>query len=154
MNDLKYALRMLLKSPGFSLIAIATLALGIGANSAIFSVIDAMLLRPLPFKDPDRIAAVWEKTANSDRDVFSFPDYNDLREQNQSFAALSCYTRTGGTLSGVDEAQFLEGVATTPEIFDVLGVSPQLGRGFTAEEFNENGPRVLLLTHPLWKRSF
>lgn len=154
MNDLRFALRMLLKSPGFSLIAIATLALGIGANSAIFSVVDAMLLRPLPFKDPDQIVAIWGRTLQSDRDVFSYPDFNDLREQNQSFSALTCFTRTGGTLSGVDEAQFLEGVATTPEIFDVLGVAPQLGRGFTQEEFTESGPRVVLLTCPIWQRAF
>ncbi len=155
-TDLKYALRMLIKAPGFTLIAIATLALGIGANSAIFSVIDTILLRSLPFKDPDRIVMVWARYLNDggDRNVHSFPDYADLRDQSQSFSAMAAYTRTAGTLAQGEDAEALEGVAVTPEIFDVLGVQPLLGRGYTAEEAKDTGPGVVVLTYQLWQRAF
>ncbi len=153
-TDFKYALRMLLKTPGFTFIAVITLALGIGANSAIFSVVDAMLLRPLPFKDPDRIVAVWAKAQDRDRDVFSYPDYVDLRDQNRSFSALAAFTRTAATLSYTDESQLLEGVAISPEIFDTLGVAPLFGRAFTNEDNHENAPRVIVITHQLWQRAF
>ncbi len=154
MNNFKFAIRMLLKAPAFSVIAIATLALGIGANSAIFSVVDAMLLRPLPFKDPDRIVAVWAKAQDRARDVFSYADYVDLRDQNRTFSALAAYTRTGGTLTYADESQLLEGVAISPQVFDVLGVAPLIGRTFTEADNNENVPRVIVITHQLWQRAF
>ncbi|MEY2483707.1 MAG: hypothetical protein QOK24_2235 [Verrucomicrobiota bacterium] len=158
LTDLKYALRMLVKSPTFAIIAVLTLALGIGANSAIFSVIDTMLLRPLPFKDPDQIVMAWGRYANDSGtvrgNVHSFPDYVDLRDQSQSFSAMAAYTRTGGTLAQAEDAQYLEGVAITPEIFDVLGVPPLLGRGFTQEEAKDQGIRVVVLTYPLWQRAF
>jgi putative ABC transport system permease protein len=158
LTDLKYALRMLVKSPMFAIIAVLTLALGIGANSAIFSVIDTMLLRPLPFKDPDQIVMAWGRYANDSGtvrgNVHSFPDYVDLRDQSQSFSAMAAYTRTGGTLAQAEDAQYLEGVAITPEIFDVLGVPPLLGRGFTQEEAKDEGIRVVVLTYPLWQRAF
>jgi putative ABC transport system permease protein len=155
-SNLKYALRMLAKSPAFTAIAVLTLALGIGANSAIFSVVDTVLLRPLPFKDPDRIVMAWARYVDdsSGRGVHSFPDYTDLRDQSQSFSGMAAYTRTAGTLAQADDAQALEGVAITPEIFDVLGVAPMLGRGFNQEEAKDQGPRVLVLTYPLWQRAF
>jgi putative ABC transport system permease protein len=157
-SDFKYAVRMLIKAPGFSAIAILTLALGIGANSAIFSVVDTLLLRPLPFKDPDRIVMAWARYLNDGGDfrsgVHSFPDYTDLRDQSQSFSGMAAYTRTAGTLSQAEDAQAIEGVAVTPEIFDVLGVPPLLGRGYTQEEANDQAGRVVLLTYPLWKRAF
>src|SRR2546430_17524331 len=134
-TDLKYAFRMLIKAPVFAVIAILTLALGIGANSAIFSVIDTVLLRSLPFKNPDEIVHIWGRYANDSGrvrgNVHSFPDYVDLRDQSQSFAAMAAYTRTGGTLSLAEDARPLEGIAVTPEMFDVLRVPPLLGRGFT-----------------------
>lgn len=156
LTDLKYALRMLVKTPMFAVIAIFTLALGIGANSAIFSVVDTVLLRPLPFKDPDHIVMVWARYVSDSegRGVHSFPDYVDLRDQSQSFSGMAAYTRTAGTLSLTDDAQYLEGNAITPEIFDVLGVPPLLGRGFTQEDAKDQGERVVVLTYPLWKRAF
>jgi putative ABC transport system permease protein len=158
LTDLKYALRMLAKTPTFAIIAVLTLALGIGANSAIFSVVDTVLLRPLPFKDPDQIVMVWGRYANDAGqvrgNVHSFPDYVDLRDQSQSFCGMAAYTRTAGTLAQADDAQSLEGVAITPEIFDVLGVPPLLGRGFTQEEAKDQGARVVVLTYPLWQRAF
>ena len=156
-TDLKYALRMLLKAPAFTIIAVVTLALGIGANSAIFSVVDMLLLRPLPFKDPDRIVNIWTRAPNETRGegVFSFPDYVDMRDQNQSVGPMASYTRTGAILSHEENAQLVEGLAVTSEIFDVLGVQPMLGRGFTREEDNKEGsPLVVVLTHGLWKTAF
>src|SRR3954467_14724635 len=154
-TDLKYAFRMLIKAPVFAVIAILTLALGIGANSAIFSVIDTVLLRPLPFKNPDEIVNVWGRYANDSGkvrgNVHSFPDYVDLRDQSQSFVAMACYTRTGGTLSLSEDASALEGIAITPEVFAVLGVAPMLGRGFTKEDAQNEADRVVVLTYPLWK---
>lgn len=157
MNDLRFALRQLLKSPGFTIVAVLTLALGIGANSAIFSVVDTVLLRPLPFKDAGQIAMVWGRTlrdGGSDRNNHSFPDYTDFRDQSQSFAALAAYTRAGSTLTQGEEGQPLSGIAVTPEIFDALGVSPFLGRGYTREEDKAGGPPVVVITHQLWQRAF
>ncbi len=156
MNNLRHAFRMLLKSPGFSLIAIATLALGIGANSAIFSVIDAVLLRPLPFKNPDEIVLVWARYAN-DRgpvrgNVHSYPDFVDLRDQSQSIA-LGAYARAETLLKyGDQDVKDINGVAITPEVFDVLGVSPFLGRAFTRDDVKND--RVVILTYPFWKSAF
>src|SRR5438477_6814217 len=158
LSNLKYALRMLIKAPAFTAIAILTLALGIGANSAIFSVIDTVLLQPLPFKDPNQIVMAWGRYANDSGpvrgNVHSFPDYVDLRDQSQSFSAMAAYTRTAGTLAQADDAQYVEGVAITPEIFDVLGMPPLIGRGFTQEDAKNEADRVLVLTYPLWKSAF
>jgi predicted permease len=155
--DLRYAIRMLLKNPLFTLVALATLALGIGANTAIFSVVDAILLRPLPFLDPDRIVMIWGNYSDDTkptRNVHSFPDFVDLRDQSQSFSGMAAYTRTAGTLSLAGDAQYLEGNAITPEVFDVLGVTPFLGRGFTQEDAKDQGELVIVLSHPFWKRAF
>jgi putative ABC transport system permease protein len=157
-TDLKYALRMLIKAPVFAVIAIVTLALGIGANSAIFSVIDTVLLRPLPFKNPDEIVMLWGRYANDSGsvrgNVHSYPDFTDLRDQSQSISAMAAYTRTAGTLTYAEDAKYLEGIAISPEVFEVLGVQPLLGRGFTKEDAKNEADRVVVLTYPLWKSSF
>ncbi|MFN2507503.1 MAG: ABC transporter permease [Chthoniobacterales bacterium] len=155
-TDLKYAFRMLLKAPAFTAIAVITLALGIGANSAIYSVVDTLLLRPLPFKDPDRIVMIWGRSLDDGtaRGVHSYPDYADLRDQSQSFSAMAAYTRTASILSHGDESQALERNAITSEIFAVLGVQPMLGRGYTREEDKPGAEPVVVLTHQLWKRAF
>ncbi|MBA3833448.1 MAG: ABC transporter permease [Chthoniobacterales bacterium] len=155
--DLRYALRMLIKAPAFTFVAILTLALGIGANSAIFSVIDPMLLRSLPFPDANRIVMIWAQTGGGlfgDRDVFSYPDYVDLRDQNRSFAKMAAFTRAATVLNKAEESQALEGVAIGPQIFDVLGVKPLLGRGYTSEEDQEGAAPVVVLTYPFWQRAF
>ena len=155
--DLRYAFRMLLKAPGFTLVAVVTLALGIGANSAIFSVVEPMLLRPLPFPDASRIVMIWEKTGGmfGDRDVFSYPNYADLRDQNRSFQALAAFTRSASVLNQAETSQALEGVAISPQVFDVLGIKPLLGRTYTAEEDQPDaGAPVVVLTYPLWQRAF
>ena len=155
MSDLRYALRMLLKSPGFSLIVIATLALGIGANSAIFSVVDAVLLRPLPFPDPDQLVMVWRIVAQQGggRDVDSYPNYVDFRAQTKTLKHLAAFRRMEAVLAGNEEARALQGVAITSDIFDVLGVSPFLGRRYTRAEDNVDA-RVVVLTYEGWQRAF
>jgi putative ABC transport system permease protein len=158
LTDLKYAFRKLIKAPVFTVIAILTLALGIGANSAIFSVIDTVLLRPLPFKNPDEIVNIWGRYANDTGsvrgNVHSFADYVDLRDQSQTIAAMTAYTRTGATLTYGEDGKSLEGIAITPEVFDVLGVPPILGRAFTKEDAKNDANRVVVLTYPFWKSTF
>jgi putative ABC transport system permease protein len=153
-TDFKYAFRMLLKAPGFTVIAVLTLALGIGANSAIFSVVDTVLLRPLPFPNPDQLVMIWgnSKAEPDGKYTQSFPDFFDFRDQSQSFTAMAAYTGAGTVLTGAGEAQELGGVAVAGDIFSVLGVSPMLGRGFTPEELKAGG--VVLFSHGLWKRAF
>jgi putative ABC transport system permease protein len=153
--DLKFALRMLAKAPGFSIIAILTLALGIGANSAIFSVIDAVLLQSLPFPEPKQLVAIWSQTTreNSEKETESVPDYVDLRDQSETLSALAAYTRTGAVLNNTEESRQLYGLAVTSDIFPVLGVSPTRGRAYTREDDNI-GARILVLTDYAWKTLF
>src|SRR5882762_785006 len=154
-TDLKYALRMLFKSPAFTAIAILTLALGIGANSAIFSVIDAVLLHPLPFPKPNQLVAVWSRVAHDklEKETESIPDYVDLRDQSQTLSALAAFTRTGAVLNGTEEARQIYGVAITSDIFPVLGVAPARGRVYTREDDNVDA-RVIVLTDYAWKTYF
>ena len=153
--DLKFALRMLVKAPGFTVIAILTLALGIGANSAIFSVIDAVLLHPLPFPKSNQLVAVWSRVANDnlEKETESIPDYVDLRDQSQTLSALAAFTRTGAVLNRSEESRQLEGVAITSDIFPVLGIPPARGRAYTREDDNVDA-RVVVLTDYAWKAYF
>ncbi len=157
-TDLKYAFRMVLKAPAFTVIAVLTLALGIGANSAIFSVIDTVMLKPLPFPNPDRVVMIWghapASSGGGNRNVHSFPDYVDFRDQSQSFTSMASYTRAGAVLSQDNESQELEGVAINAEVFETLGVAPFLGRGFTREEDKPGATPVVVITHSLWQRAF
>ncbi len=153
--DLKYALRMLIKAPGFTIIAVLTLALGIGANSAIFSVVDTVLLRPLSFKSPEQIVMIWgSHPQDSSKDVDSYPDYEDYRAQSQSFQAMTAFTRSGAVLTGSGEARILRGLAVTSDVFEVLGAQPVLGRAYTREEAKDGAPPVVVLAHPFWKSNF
>lgn len=154
MHDLKFALRVLAKTPGFAVIAALTLALGIGANSAIFSVIDSVLLRPLPFPRPDELVAVWSNVAKeAERETGSFPDYVDLRDQSRSLNSLACYTLASSVLGTGSAAHEIHGVAITSDIFGVLGIAPLLGRTYTPAE-EKGQARVVVLTYAAWKRYF
>ena len=155
-NDLKYALRMLLKTPAFTIIAALTLALGIGANSAIFSVVDTVLLRPLPFKNPEQLVMVYGTSPHEPdaRQTSSFPNFYDLRDQSQSFTAMMAYTGAAAVFSASGQAEEVEGVAIAGDIFSTLGVAPMLGRGFTPEETKVGAPLVVVLGHGLWQRAF
>jgi putative ABC transport system permease protein len=146
---------MLAKSPAFTTIAILTLALGIGANSAIFSVVDAVLLRPLPFAKPNELVAVWSRVSHygGEKETDSVPNYVDLRDQSQTLHSLTAFTRASGVLTGTEESREIAGLAVTSDIFHVLGISPMLGRSFTRAEDNPDA-RVVIFTHEAWKNLF
>src|SRR5438105_4200061 len=152
-QDLAYALRRLVQAPGFSLIAIATLALGIGANGAIFSVVNAVLLRPLPFREPDRlvrVAQIWEGRPT----VYSPQNFLDTQAAAQSFESLAAFDSSGMHLTGRGRPARLDGAEVSASFFDVLGVRPSLGRGFAAEENEPGHTKVAVLGHRLWRERF
>jgi putative ABC transport system permease protein len=156
MNDLRFALRQLRKSPGFTLIAVLTLALGIGANTAIFSVIYAVLLRPLPYPDADRLMIITETDANQPQISVSFPDYVDWRRDNTSFENIALSRRESFNLSGLQgrAPEQISGGLVTANFFKVIGLTPQLGRVFTEEEDRVGGPLVAVISDRLWQRIF
>ncbi len=152
--DFKFALRQIAKTPGFAVIAVLTLALGIGANSAIFSVIDTVLLRPLPFPKANELVAVWSKVTNeSERETNSFPDYADLRDQSQTLDSLTGYTEASSVFGSGEQSRELTGIAITSDVFRVLGVQPFLGRGFNRTDDSPDG-RVVVLSYEMWQRAF
>lgn len=155
--DVRYAVRLLAKTPGFTAIAVLTLGLGIGANTAIFSVIDAVLLRPLPYPEPTRLVAVWEAGltgAGGTADSVAPPNFLDWREQSTVFDGLAALTTRSVNLSGRGDPERLDGLRVTAEFFDVLGVSPMLGRTFETGEDREGDPPVVVLSHGLWMRRY
>src|SRR3954464_9496979 len=144
MNDLRFALRQLRKSPGFTLIAVLTLALGIGANTAIFSVIYAVLLQPLPYPEADRIAILTETDSNQPQISVAWPDYLDWKRDQKVFDALAVSRRESCSLSGLEgrAPEQISGSLVTASFFKVVGLSPQIGRVFTEEEDRLGGPAV------------
>ena len=153
-QDVRYGLRLLAKNPGFSSIAIITLALGIGANTAIFSVVNAALLRPLPYQDPDRLVYVWsaEKARGINQSTVSIPDLRDWRQQNRVFDGMAGWWSESYNLSGGDEPQQVSGWTVSPNFFEVFGAQPQLGRPFAPEQAWQGS--VVVLSHSLWIGSF
>ena len=156
LQDLRYAVRMLIKKPGFTAVVVAALALGIGANTAIFSIVNSILLRPLPYRDPDRLAMIWmdNKRMNVDQDIHSYANYADYRDQNQVFESMAAYYGISLNLVGVGEPERIIGSATSASLFEVLGVDPQKGRVFTSDEEQIGQDRVAVLSHGLWQRRF
>jgi len=153
LQDLRYALRTLAKSPGFTAVVVLTLALGIGANTAIFSVVNGVLLTPLPYKDPSRLVVVWESKGTSSHNVVNPANYMDWHDRATSFGGLALLSWRGLTLTG-DPAEEVQGRAVTPDFFGVVGGTPLLGRTFNAEESRPNSPRVIVLSEALWRRRF
>ena len=155
-QDVRYAVRVLLKQPGFALVAVVTLALGVGANSAIFSVVDASLLRPLPFKDPARLVHLWETNPQKefDRREASYPDFLDWRREGAEFESVAGFTPTFFTLAGGEGPERVQGAAVTSNFFDTLGVAPLRGRAFVEGDEAAGGPCVVLLSHKLWQRRY
>jgi putative ABC transport system permease protein len=150
-RDIRYGLRMLRKNPGFTAVAVLTLALGIGANSAIFSIVNAVLLRPLPYKDPAQLMDV--RTGNFSKGFIatSPPDFRALRERNHSFENLSAYYGAAFTLTGTQEAEQLQGDIVSSEFFATLGVRPLLGRAFLPGEEQWGEHRVVVVSEPFWR---
>lgn len=156
-QDLKIATRRLRKSPGFSLVAIATLALGIGANSAIFSVVNTVMLRPLPYAEPDRLVQVWESEPSRGWDFFAMsqPNYLDYRDEQTTFQQLAAIGGGSFNLTGDNEAERLAAGLVSANFLPLLGIEPQLGRGFTAAEDGPGEmPLVAMLGDGLWQRRF
>jgi putative ABC transport system permease protein len=156
LNDLRYAARTLRRSPGFTATAVLTLALGIGANTAIFSVVNATLLSPLPFDHPERIVVVQNqyKALGLDSAAASVADYIDYRKQRQLFQEVAAVNTDNFNLTGVDRPERLACGIATSGLFPVLGIQPILGRVFTYEEDQPGKNSVVLLTKGLWKRRF
>jgi putative ABC transport system permease protein len=155
-RDLRFAARMLIKNRGVTLLAVATLALGIGANTAVFSVVDAVLLRPLHFPHSDRICFIWKTnpTRGADTLTASGPEFLDWRERTRSFAQLSAWQTWFYTISGEGAPEQLWGVRVSANFFDLLEISPEFGRGFAASEDEPGHDGEAILSHALWMRRY
>ena len=157
LQDIRFGVRMLVKSPGFTCFAIFVLALGIAANTAIFSVADTVLLRPLPYRDANALVMVWE-----DASAFGFPrdtpapgNFADWKSRNQVFEDMAALTfRNAFNLTGEGNPEELRGRGATANVFSLLGVSPAFGRDFRPEDDVPGAPHVVILSHGLWMRRF
>jgi predicted permease len=156
LQDIRYALRQLRRSPGFTIVAILTLALGLGANSAIFSVIDAVLLRPLPYHAPSRLVAVKPTEPGRRDDIgVSYPTFLDWRSRNDVFDGLSVFRQDDFTLTGRGEAAHLTGAVVSASLFSVLGIPPAMGRNFILDEDKPSGTGLpIIVSHSLWQNRF
>jgi len=154
LQDIQFGFRMLLKSRGLAAIAIFALALGIGANTAIFSVVNTVLLRALPYPQPDQLVWFWESQPNLEQAPFSAADFLDYQAQNQSFQQVATIRRLSFNLTGQGAAERIPGMVATPNVFSLLGVHPILGRDFLPEEGAFGAPRRALLTFGLWQSHF
>jgi putative ABC transport system permease protein len=153
-QDMQFGFRMLLKSRGLAAIAIFALALGVGANTAIFSVVNTVLLRPLPYAHADQLVWFWESQPGLEQAPFSAADFIDYQRQNQSFQQIATFHRVGFNLTGQGPAERVPGMVATPNFFSMLGVHPILGRDFVAEEGLFGSPRRVLLAYDFWQSHF
>jgi putative ABC transport system permease protein len=153
-QDLRYGARMLLKNPGITFVVILALALGIGANTAIFSVVDAVLLRPLPYPESDRLVFLNETTQTMDEISVAYPNFTDWRNQNHVFENIGVYNRSSYNLTGVGEAERIVTGQVSADMFAALRANPALGRLFTNDEDKPGAAPVVVLSYPLWQRRF
>src|SRR5215213_6684458 len=156
LQDLRYGIRMLLKQPGFTIVAVLTLALGIGANTAIFSLVNSILLRPLPFRDPDRLVRMLQASPKLGLSSWgvSQADFAAYREQNRSFESIAIYNTTATNLTGAGEPERLPMATVTADFFKVFGVNPLLGRTFVEGEDAQGKNQVCVISHAFWQRRF
>ena len=154
-QDLRYGLRMLVKNPGFTAVAVIALALGIGSSTAVFSVINAVLIRPLPYKNPDRIVRVEEQHSSWGQPLgLTYASYLDLAARSQSLESVSAYRTWNFKLTDANEPEQVSGALASFDLFSALGVSPMMGRSFSSEEDRPGNDRVVILGHGLWQRRF
>jgi putative ABC transport system permease protein len=153
-QDVRFGVRMLLKRRRFALLVVTILALGSGANAAIFSIVNAVLLRPLPYKEPDRLVAVSEKLRQGNASTVSLPDFLDWRSNNKVFEQMAAYRWQAFSLTGRGEPEMVHGWYASADFFPLLGVKPALGRTFTAEEDRPGGTPVVVISYGLWQRHF
>src|SRR5215211_5135963 len=156
LHDLRYAVRLQRKNPGFTIVAVIALALGIGANTAIFSVVNTVLLRPLPYKDPEGLVMVWEDATKQGypRETPAAANFVDWRDQNQVFEGMAAISDESFNLTGAGDPERLEGRRVSANLFPLLGVDPQIGRVFSVSEDQSGSQRVVLLSYRLWHRRF
>jgi putative ABC transport system permease protein len=156
LQDIRYGVRMLARHRGFTAVAVLTLALGIGVNTAIFSVVNELLLRPLPYRDAERIVMLWEKNTQLDarQGTASRANFRGWREQSKSFESMAAFSDQRLNLTGVGEPEEVAAQFTTPELLRVLGVEPIIGRGLTEEDARPAAPKVAVLGYGLWQRRF
>ena len=154
LNDIRFGLRMIRKSPGFAAVAILTLAIGIGANAAIFSFVDAVLLKPLPYPHPEQIVQVWEKPPKYERNGVSTMNFLDWKNQNTVFQFIAAETGGSVTLSGGQNPVQLRGSRVSAPYFDVFGIKPVLGRAFAPDEDQPGKDQVVILSHRIWESRF
>lgn len=155
--DVRHLFRGLLRTPVFTIVTVLTLTLAIGANTAVFSLVDQTLLRPLPYPEPDRLVAVWADWSKRGalRNDFTNPaDFADWRQQSRTIEDMAAYAETRPALTGFGVPRQLLGGAVTHSFFGVLGTPMQIGRGFAAEEDVPNGPDVAVISHGLWQNEF
>src|SRR5688572_4098343 len=147
-RDIKHALRMILRAPGFSLIAILTFAVGIGVNTAVFNVVNGVLLRPLPYPDPDRITMLWmdNRRQGIKEDITSYPNYLDWRTQSASYEQMAAFTPSAYSVTGTGDPERLLGAAVTASFFDVMQMPPTLGRVFNERNEAPGQDAVIVLS--------
>ena len=154
LQDVRFGLRMLAKNPGFTAVAVITLGLGIGANTAIFSFVDAVLLKPLPFSHPERIVMVWEKPPDGGRNVVSTLNFLDWKNQNTVFEAMAAQGGATMTLSGADQPVMLRVGLVSAPYFNIFGAEPLLGRTFAPDEDQPGKQHEAVLSHRVWENRF
>ena len=154
LQDIRYGVRMLVKSPGFALVAILTLALGIGANTAMFSVVNGVLLNPLPFPHFEQIVSLFTEMPNFKNGSISYPNFEDWRRMNRSFRSMAVYRSTGLNFVGNGEPERLRAEMVSAGFFEILGVNPVMGRTFSSSEDQLGGNPTVMITEALWKRKF
>ena len=153
-QDVRFGARMLWKRPGFTAVAVLTLALGIGANTAIFSVVNGVLLRPLPYRTADRLVFLSEWSQQVPNMSVAYPNFLDWQAQAQSFDALAAFRSNGFVLTGAGEPERLTAREVSQQFFPALGVAPAAGRNFLPEEDRTGGSKTVILSHGLWQRRF
>ncbi len=156
LRGVRYASRRLILNPGFTAIALLTFAVGIGVNTAVFSVLNGVLLRPLPYPDADRITMMWLDNRNQGikEDISSYPNYRAWREQSTSFEHVAAFTPANFTLTGADEPERLAGAQASANLFSVTGLRPVIGRFFDESNETPGSDWVVVLSHGLWQRKF
>ena len=157
LQDLRFGARMLLKNPGVTLVAVIALTLGIGANTAIFSVVNAVLLRSLPYEDGERLAIVWENRQSgkgNPQNVINLGNFFDWKEQNNVFSDMAAFFDLNRNLTGDGEPEEVAGQIATTNLFSVLGVKPILGRTFAPDEGKPGQPKIVVIGYDLWQRRF
>ena len=154
LQDLRYAVRMLVKSPSFAAIAVLTLALGIGANTALFSVVNGVLLSPLPYPQPDRLVALYSRTSDFAESSISYPNFLDWQRENNSFAQLASYRQDSFNMTGAGEPERLRTEMVSADFFAILGVQPSVGRIFAVQDDHPGAARVVVLSDGFWHRRF